>query len=180
MYFVCSDIHGDAAALKLALERFDQSGARYLLSLGDLLNHGPRNPLPEHYRPLECAEMLNRYRKQIIAVRGNCDSEVDQALCEFPILSEYNQLLVGERRLFCCHGHTYKADKLPPLSEGDVFASGHTHVPVAEKQQSLYLFNPGSISMPRQQWAASYGLIDEQGMRVCSLEDGSELLSCAF
>lgn len=52
---------------------------------GDVLNHGPRNALPEGYAPAQVAEKLNHFASRIIAVRGNCDSEVDQMLLNFPI-----------------------------------------------------------------------------------------------
>ena len=80
-----SDIHGSLPATERVLELFEQNGADWLILLGDLLNHGPRNALPAGYQPAQVAERLNRYSDKIIAVRGNCDSEVDQMLLTFPI-----------------------------------------------------------------------------------------------
>ena len=68
-----SDIHGSLPATERVLERFAQSGARWLIILGDVLNHGPRNALPEGYAPGEVAERLNSVAERIVAVRGNCD-----------------------------------------------------------------------------------------------------------
>ncbi|CFV24931.1 phosphodiesterase yfcE [Yersinia enterocolitica] len=82
-----SDLHGSLPATKKTLEIFDRSGAQWLVLLGDLLNHGPRNALPTDYQPAAVAECLNPYKNQIIAVRGNCDSEVDQMLLQFPIMA---------------------------------------------------------------------------------------------
>jgi putative phosphoesterase len=177
---ICSDIHGDATALKLALAALDRSQADYLILLGDLLNHGPRNKLPADYDPLQVADRLNDHSEQIIAVRGNCDSEVDQALLRFPMLGEYNQLLIADRRAFFCHGHSFTAETLPPLAAGDIFVSGHTHVPVAALRDSIYLFNPGSVSIPKQNWPASYGIIDEQGLHVHDLNSHLVLAECLF
>lgn len=95
-----SDIHGSLPATERVLERFAQSGARWLVILGDVLNHGPRNALPEGYAPAQVAERLNAVATQIIAVRGNCDSEVDQMLLHFPITAPWQQILTQERRLF--------------------------------------------------------------------------------
>ncbi|WP_220718173.1 phosphodiesterase [Agarivorans litoreus] len=178
MLFVCSDIHGDYQALLLTLAAFERSGASHLVCLGDVLNHGPRNPVPEHYAPTKVAAALNRIAEHIIAVRGNCDSEVDQALCEFPLLAEYNQLLLASRKVFLCHGHTYNPSKLPPLAEGDLFVSGHSHVPQADYQEKCFVLNPGSVSMPRQGWPRSYALIDETKMQVINLSGNEVLLSC--
>jgi len=178
MLFICSDIHGDYQALQLTLAAFKRSGASHFICLGDVLNHGPRNPVPQHYAPLKVAEALNQMAEQIIAVRGNCDSEVDQALCQFPLLGEYNQLLIGKRKAFLCHGHNYGPSQLPPLAEGDILVSGHSHIPQAERQGSHFQLNPGSVSIPRQDWPASYGLITEQQLQVCRLEQPGILLSC--
>ena len=38
-----SDIHGSLPATERVLELFVQSGAQWLVILGDVLNHGPRN-----------------------------------------------------------------------------------------------------------------------------------------
>ncbi len=178
MLFICSDIHGDYQALQLTLAAFEQSGASHLVCLGDVLNHGPRNPLPKHYAPLKVAEALNQIAEQIIAVRGNCDSEVDQALCQFPLLAEYNQLLLAGRKIFICHGHNYGPDQLPPLAKGDILVSGHSHTPEAGRRGKYFQFNPGSVAMPRQGWPSSYGLIDEQQLQICRLDKPQVLLNC--
>jgi putative phosphoesterase len=178
--FVCSDIHGDRHALELALAAYERSEAEYLVILGDLLNHGPRNPLPRAYDPMTVADRLNVHAQRIIAVRGNCDSEVDQALCQFPMMSEYNQLIIGKRRAFICHGHTFNPSQRPPLATGDLFVSGHTHIPKAECHENNYLFNPGSVAIPRGEWPTSYGTISDQGLFVYDLNNHQPLLECLF
>jgi len=75
-----SDIHGSLPATERIVTLFEESGAQWLILLGDLLNHGPRNALPDGYAPAQVAERLNALAPRIIAVRGNCDSEVDQML----------------------------------------------------------------------------------------------------
>ena len=95
-----SDIHGSLPATERVLERFAQSGARWLIILGDVLNHGPRNALPEGYAPGEVAERLNSVAERIVAVRGNCDSEVDQMLLRFPMTAPWQQVLSERYRLF--------------------------------------------------------------------------------
>ena len=76
-----SDIHGSLPATERVLELFAQSGAQWLVILGDVLNHGPRNALPEGYAPAKVAERLNEVAHKVIAVRGNCDS--DNLMCHF-------------------------------------------------------------------------------------------------
>lgn len=132
--FFMSDIHGSAYWLKKALEAFEQEQAKHLVILGDFLYHGPRNPLPEQYDPKEVASLLNGCKERILAVRGNCDSEVDQMLIEFPMMSEYAVLFYEGRRIFATHGHHHHIDNLPTLSAGDLFIQGHTHVPSRKKE----------------------------------------------
>ena len=166
-----SDIHGSLPATERVLALFAESGAQWLVILGDLLNHGPRNALPEGYAPAQVAERLNTLASRIIAVRGNCDSEVDQMLLSFPITAPWQQVLLDNYRLFLTHGHLYNAENLPPLTAGDVLISGHTHIPVAEKRGEIIHFNPGSVSIPKEGFAASYGMFEDGIFRVIALND---------
>ena len=113
-YLVLSDIHGGADELSQALTYFDQYQCDYLVLLGDLLNHGPRNKVPESYEPPKVAQLLNAMNTKIISVRGNCDSEVDSMMFNFPCNAPYGYLLVstarGVQRIFLTHGHLHKID----------------------------------------------------------------------
>lgn len=170
--FFASDIHGSLASAEKAIAAFEKSGAKYLILLGDILNHGPRNALPDGYDPIKVAELLNQYAACITAVRGNCDSEVDQMLLDFPMMADYNLVMLADgRRLFLTHGHIYNADKHPQLMAGDVIVSGHTHIPVSELKGDYYVFNPGSVAIPRNGLPASYGLLDGNDLAVVSFDD---------
>ncbi|HDR2159089.1 TPA: phosphodiesterase [Enterobacter cancerogenus] len=166
-----SDIHGSLPATERVLSLFAQSGARWLVILGDVLNHGPRNALPEGYAPAQVAERLNAVADKIIAVRGNCDSEVDQMLLHFPITAPWQQVLLDSGRLFLTHGHLFSPDNLPALATGDVLVYGHTHIPVAEKRGAIYHFNPGSVSIPKGGYSASYGMLIDNTLSVIALND---------
>ncbi|RJG47726.1 phosphodiesterase [Motilimonas pumila] len=178
--FVISDIHGAAASLRHALEAYEGSGADHLIILGDMLNHGPRNALPHDYDPMAVVAQLNALSDAIIAVRGNCDSEVDQSLLQFPLDASYNQIPWFGRKLFLTHGHLYSTECLPPLRGGDVFCFGHVHVPAAKQQGEIYLFNPGSIAIPRQSYPASYGIITADALEVRALDSGEILQQCSL
>lgn len=167
-----SDLHGSLPATDKILELFEQRQADWLILLGDLLNHGPRNALPDNYQPALVAEKLNLYRDKIIAVRGNCDSEVDQMLLAFPITASFQQVLLPKRRLFLTHGHLYHPNQLPPLASGDVLVYGHTHLPQAERQGDIYCFNPGSVSIPKGGFPASYGILQNGSLSVVDLHCG--------
>jgi len=177
--FFISDIHGSLYYLEKALEQYEKEAADYIIILGDELYHGARNPLPEGYNPKEVAVLLNSYADKIIAVRGNCDSEVDQMVLEFPVMSDYSTILYQGRRIFLSHGHIYGPDHLPKLSAGDLFVYGHTHVPVAEKREDIYIINPGSISMPKENNPNTYGVLEGQTFQIKAL-DGNVFKEIGF
>ncbi len=174
--FFMADVHGSEYFLGKALDAFEEEGADFMVLVGDLLYHGPRNPFPEGYNPAKVAEMLNNVGEKIIAVRGNCDSDVDQMVLSFPMLNDYSSILVDGRRIFVTHGHIYSPENLPPLHKGDIFVSAHTHIPVAREDEGIYVFNPGSISLPKGGSTHSYGLFDGEVLEVKAL-DGKSVLS---
>lgn len=147
---IASDIHGSATYCQALLDAFDREKAGQLLLLGDLLYHGPRNDLPAGYAPKEVIAQLNARKDRLLCVRGNCDTEVDQMVLDFPILAEYCILYVDGRMIFATHGHHFHIGALPPLRPGDILLHGHTHVPAWEPfgAGNLYL-NPGSVSLPK-------------------------------
>ena len=124
---IASDIHGSALYCGKLLEAFHREEADKLLLLGDLLYHGPRNDLPEGYDPKTVTAKLNACADRILAVRGNCDAEIDQMVLHFPILADYCLLWAGGRCFFVTHGHLYHTAALPPMQEGDILLHGHTH-----------------------------------------------------
>lgn len=149
---IASDIHGSATRLKAVLDYMDANGFDHLVTLGDLLYHGPRNPLPEGHNPMECMDLLNARAANITAVRGNCDAEVDQMVLDFPCMPDYVILEDDHMRLFLTHGHIYNADNMPKLPAGEkpwAFCSGHTHVKVLEERNGITFMNPGSTSLPK-------------------------------
>lgn len=168
--FFISDIHGSFHFLRKAIDHYEKEKADYLVILGDELYHGARNPLPEGYNPKETAALLNAHADKIIAVRGNCDSEVDQMVLDFPMTADYTIILYNGRRLFLSHGHVYSSSNLPRLSAGDVFLYGHTHIPVAEKKGDIYIINPGSISMPKENNPNTYGVLDGDNFIIKDLD----------
>ena len=171
---VASDIHGSALYCRRMLERFDEEGADKLLLLGDLLYHGPRNPLPEEYNPKAVAEMLNARKQQILCVRGNCDGEVDQMMLGFPIMADYCILSVGSRMVFATHGHHHNENSLPMLQEGDILLHGHTHIPVLEDRGAYMLANPGSVTLPKQESVRGYLLLEEGALTLKDLDNTTE------
>ncbi|KHO38634.1 phosphodiesterase [Clostridium tetani] len=168
--FFISDIHGSSYYLEKVINIFEKEKADYLVILGDELYHGARNPLPKEYNPKKVAEILNTYKNKIIAVRGNCDSEVDQMVLNYPIMSDYSIILYNNRRLFLTHGHIYNKNNLPTISNGDVLIYGHTHVPIAEKINNIFIVNPGSITFPKENTPHCYGVLENNTFKIKTLD----------
>ena len=160
-YMNASDIHGSAYYCERMLEAYRREGADRLILLGDILYHGPRNDLPRDYAPKRVIEMLNAIRDEIFCVRGNCDTEVDQMVLEFPVLAEYALLSFGSATVFVTHGHKHNLSALPPLKAGDVLLHGHTHIPACEEREGITYLNPGSVSIPKEGSAHSYMTLED-------------------
>lgn len=159
---IASDIHGSIGACRKIIEKFGSSGADKLLILGDILYHGPRNDLPADYAPKEVAALLNSHKEDILAVRGNCDTEVDQMVLEFPIMAEYIYIMSGDTAVLATHGHHMNPDNPPPfLPEGAILVCGHTHVACDEDHGAFRYMNPGSPSIPKAGSKPSYIMLED-------------------
>lgn len=146
---IASDIHGSAYWCGKLMDLVEAEHPDKLILLGDLLYHGPRNDLPKDYAPKQVIPMLSGYRDIIIAVRGNCEAEVDQMVLSFPCMADFSQLLVDGKTFYLTHGHHHSPDSLPPLTAGSIFLSGHTHVKMDEVRNGIRCLNPGSVSIPK-------------------------------
>lgn len=160
-WMIASDIHGSAYYCRELLAAAQREGAGKLLLLGDILYHGPRNDLPRDYAPKQVIEMLNGIKEKLLCVRGNCDTEVDQMVLNFPILADYAILAVGERMIYATHGHVYNEQKLPPLGKGDILLHGHTHVPKCVEHEDYLYINPGSVSIPKEESPHGYLILED-------------------
>lgn len=158
---IASDIHGSAFYCRKLLDAFEKEQPDRLLLLGDLLYHGPRNDLPLQYLPKEVISMLNGVKESLLCVRGNCDTEVDQMVLEFPILSDSCFLYWNGRAIFATHGHHINPQNPPFLRPGDILLNGHTHVPKWEKMGESYYLNPGSVSIPKEGNIPTYAVLED-------------------
>ena len=167
---IASDIHGSAFWCGKLMEVIESENPDKILLLGDLLYHGPRNDLPRDYAPKQVIPMLSQRKDRIIAVRGNCEAEVDQMVLPFPCMADCALVECGGLTLYLTHGHHHNPDDLPPLAAGSVFLSGHTHVKLDEVRKGIRCLNPGSVSIPKD--GSHSCLIYENGdFRFCVLEE---------
>ena len=157
---IASDIHGSAYYCKKMIEAYQKEQADKLLLLGDILYHGPRNDLPKDYNPKEVIAMLNPLKQELLCVRGNCDTEVDQMVLEFPILADYCFLELDGQTIFATHGHHFNPQNPPMLKDGDILLNGHTHIPANQNMGDYIYMNPGSVSIPKGSSAHGYMIYD--------------------
>ena len=169
---IASDIHGSAYYCKKLIEAFEKEKADRILLLGDILYHGPRNDLPREYAPKTVIALLNPLKNKIFCVRGNCDTEVDQMVRDFPVLADYAAVPVGNRIMYATHGHIYNESKLPPLCQGDILLNGHTHIPKCIEHEDYIYMNCGSVSIPKEDSPHSYVISENGAFYWKDLENG--------
>ena len=167
-----SDLHGSYYWANKAIEKYHEEKADKLIILGDILYHGPRNDLPKDYNCKKVIALLNPLNKDIIAVRGNCDSEVDQMVLDFPVLADYALLCEQGTMIFITHGHLYNLADLPKIGPKDILLHGHTHVPALEATEHCIYMNPGSTSLPKEDSLPSYMTLKDGHFLWKSLETG--------
>ena len=165
---IASDIHGAARWCGELLGVVERERPDTLVLLGDLLYHGPRNNLPDDYAPKEVIAQLNGIGTPIVAVRGNCEAEVDQTMLGFPCMADYALIQDAGRQIFCTHGHVFSPESLPQLAPGSLFLSGHTHVKRNEVVSGIRVFNPGSVGLPKD-GTHSCGLYDDGALSFVEL-----------
>ena len=154
-YFIVSDIHGSYKYAKILIDKYNELKCDKILLLGDILYHGPRNDLPEEYNPKEVIKLLNQYQDKIIAIKGNCDAEVDEMVLSFKINNSYDDIINGIKT-HLEHGHHLD------IYNGDakIILYGHTHIPTLENKNNQTFINPGSISIPKANSSYSYTIWD--------------------
>ncbi|MCL6611714.1 MAG: phosphodiesterase [Peptococcaceae bacterium] len=178
---VVSDTHGDAACWA-AMAGGALMEADMVVHAGDILYHGPRNPVVSGYDPGRLAEMLNGFAKPILFARGNCDSDVDQLVLDWPVQSPYLFAQVGPGRILACHGENLGREEMINLArryKADIFIFGHTHRPFLERVENVILLNPGSPSLPKGESGATCALVTRREVKVVSLNGKRTVLRLA-
>ena len=169
-FVIASDIHGSAFWCAKLLELIEKEQPDKILLLGDLLYHGPRNDLPRDYAPKQVIAMLSRHKDKILAVRGNCEAEVDQMVLPFSCMAPCALLCADGLEFYLTHGHHENPDDLPPLAAGSIFLYGHTHVKLDEVRNGIRCVNPGSVSIPKD-GSHSCKVWDNGKLRTVILEE---------
>ncbi len=177
---IASDIHGDLDSIEKVFFAYEKEGADKLLLLGDLLYHGPRNDLPPTYAPKAVLACLNLNKENILTVRGNCDTEVDQMVLDFPILADYVWLYLDGLSILATHGHRFNTQTPPPMNKGDILLHGHTHVlKIEEFGNGNWYINPGSAALPKECNPRTYAIYENRRFTIKDF-DGNTVLEKQF
>ena len=166
---IASDIHGSFKYARMLVDRINEEKPDRVVLLGDVLYHGPRNDLPEEYSPKKVIELLSD--PDIIAVKGNCDAEVDDMVLAFELNEDLILMREDSGFLYFCHGHRH----LPPATEGDYVFSGHTHVPKFEVERGVTFVNPGSVSIPKENSHHGYVIYEKGEVGFYDVETGEKV-----
>ena len=165
---IASDIHGSAYYCEKLLNIFRREGTDKLLLLGDLLYHGARNDLPRDYSTLKTAQLLNSVKDKLLCIKGNCDSEVDTLVLEFPVEADFAYFPLAGRSAIAAHGHKTPAH----LKKGDILFNGHFHVPAFEERENCTYINCGSVSIPKENSPHACLLITDGQLDGIDVETG--------
>ena len=165
---VVSDIHGSSYYAEKILEINEKENPEKIVLLGDLYYHGPRNPLTKEYNPMKVAEILNSLKDKILAVKGNCDAEVDEMISEFNF---ENNIILNEngRKIFFTHGHKYNIEK-SPKEEFNIMIYGHFHTGFIKEKDGKIYANPGSLSLPKENTKNTYIVLEENKIILKDIE----------
>lgn len=161
-WMIASDLHGSAQCCRRLLEALQREDADRLILLGDLLYHGPRNDFPEEYDTRAVTALLNSVKHRLLCVRGNCDSEVDQMVLQFPMMADYALVHWNGLTLYATHGHIWNEERLPPMCPGTVLLNGHFHLPACRVHEDYLYLNPGSASIPKDDSVGGYLVLEER------------------
>ena len=157
---IISDIHGSSYYAKMIPEIFKLEKADEMIILGDLYYHGPRNPLPKDYSPIDVCNILNSLKEKLKVVRGNCDALVDETISDFNF-HDHLLLNINNKRIYFTHGDKYNQDVLPD-EKFDIMFYGHFHTGFIRKKDNLIFANPGSLSLPKNNTRHSYIIMDSE------------------
>ena len=155
---IISDIHGSGYYGEKIKEINERENPDKIILLGDLYYHGPRNELSQEYEPMKVANILNSLKDKLLAVKGNCDAEVDEMISEFKFQDHILMEINGTNYYFT-HGHKYNIENIP-YEDFEVMIYGHIHQGFIQEKEGYVFANPGSISLPKCNTEHSYIIID--------------------
>ena len=163
-----SDIHGIKTNLKIIKEKWDFFHCDKLVVLGDLYYMGDRSRIDE-YDQEYVEKFLSSFKDRLICLRGNCDSKRDIEYSDFPIIEDSSLLMVDNMELYLTHGHIHNETNWK--KENTILIYGHYHIPfIKEIGTNLYI-NPGSISLPKDNFNPTYLIYKNKEFKIYDIYD---------
>lgn len=170
---IISDLHGYPERFRKALDFIRDSDM--ILCAGDVLYHGPRNPILDGYNPMEIAEEIKNCTTPMLIARGNCDAEIDMEVTGFKVFVPIVLYDNNGVRFMMTHGHDIEFDKLKKMAKAyraDVMITGHTHVRLLKEEDGTIFVNPGSIGVPKGDRQPSIAVYEDGNIRFINIDTG--------
>ena len=169
-YLLISDVHGSYGAIKKVEEIILNNNFDKIISLGDILYHGPRNDLPSEYSPKKVIEIVKKYHDKFVFIQGNCDAEVDSMVLNCKFKKKY-KIKINNRYVYFTHGHhlsKYEPDL--SLDKESIVIYGHYHVFDISNINDVTYLNVGSTSIPKDN-ISQYAILDDEAVTVYNLDN---------
>lgn len=142
-----SDIHGIIDNIEVIIPHL--KNCDYIILLGDIFRCGEPRRINHNYNPAYLFDILKPYQNKITAIEGNVDYQDDPF--DSSLLKEIN---IDSHHMFLTHGHYYQISNISQIKPGDIFISGHTHIPTIKNDAGIICLNPGSLSLPKNDFAS--------------------------
>jgi putative phosphoesterase len=177
---IISDTHGHEMAWANAFTQYFQD-ADMILHAGDVLYHGPRNPMKADYNPAGLARRINQCPIPVIIAKGNCDSDVDASCLEVPVQAPYAYVVYEGLRIIVTHGDAVMSDvqkdEMAAHLKADLFISGHIHTTVLEQRKNTWFLNPGSAALSkREDGKETIAILEDGHISIIALLTGEKIM----
>ena len=178
---IISDTHGCHERFSLAFDKYFKD-ADMIIHAGDVLYHGPRNPMLSDYNPAKLAEKLNACSMPVVICRSNCDRVVDTLVLDMPIQAPYTYVVAEGLKIVTTHGHYVETDeakdKMAKALKADIFIYGHVHINVLEKRGNTVFLNPGSPSLSkREDNRATVAVLEDKTIKIIDIDTDEVIMT---
>lgn len=163
-----SDIHGLKTNLDKIDLKFQELSCDKLIILGDIfyLYSSYRNN--KNYDIDKVIEFTQKYKDKIICVRGNCDLVEYNKYFNLDLSNEIDSIDIDNIKIYITHGHIYNEDNWN--KSNSILVYGHLHKPFIRKKDTNFFINPGSISLPRGSFKASYMIYENRTFSIYDID----------
>lgn len=163
--YIISDIHGKTDELEKFIEDIKDKEFDNLIILGDIYHRYDYS----NTHTTNIGHILSKVVTKLIIIKGNCDYIGDEKY--LPVgFRENLTLMRKEKNIYFSHGHKYFPFEI--LKPKDIYCHGHTHIPSisVDNEKEYIVCCPGSISIPRASSPKTYMIIDDEGIKINTLD----------